>query len=101
MEKPRTSKFLDELRSINCKLANPVAAIIPNRTQKMPPMMGSGIVMKRAPNLDKTTNTIIINAATWITLLLPTYSKLSLIHSFCHLISFSFYFSDSNGSNVF
>ena len=61
MEKPRTSKFLDELRSINCKLANPVAAIIPNRI--MPPMMGSGIVMKRAPNLDKTPNTIIIKAA--------------------------------------
>ena len=63
MEKPRTSKFLDELRSIHCKLANPMAAIIPNRTQKMPPMMGSGIVMKRAPNLDKTPNTIIIKAA--------------------------------------
>ena len=55
MEKPRTSKFLDELRSINCKLANPVAAIIPNRTQKMPPMMGSGIVMKKGSEFRQNT----------------------------------------------
>ncbi len=63
MEKPRTSKFLDELRSINCKLANPVAAIIPKRTQNMPPIIGSGMVIKREPNFDKTPKIIIINAA--------------------------------------
>jgi hypothetical protein len=44
-------------------LAKPVAAIIPNRTQNMPPMIGSGMVIKRAPNFDKTPKTIIIKAA--------------------------------------
>ncbi len=63
MEKPRTSKFLDELRSINCKLAKPVAAIIPNRTQNMPPIIGSWMVMKRERNFDKIPKTIIIKAA--------------------------------------
>ncbi len=62
MEKPGTSKFLDELRSINCKLANPVAAIIPKRTQNMPPIIGSGMVMKREQNLDKIPKSIIIKA---------------------------------------
>ena len=52
-EKPRTNKFLDEFRSTNCKFDRPTAAIIPNMTQKIPPTIGSGIVMKKAPNLER------------------------------------------------
>ena len=72
MENPRMSKFLDEFKSMNCKFERPVAAIMPNMTQNTPPIIGSGIVMKRAPNFDKTPKKSIIKAAAWITLLLPT-----------------------------
>jgi len=56
----------------NWRFDNPAAVIIPNMTQKVPPMMGSGIVMKRAPILDKTPKRSIMKAAAWITLRLPT-----------------------------
>lgn len=55
----------------------PVAAIMPNMTQKIPPMIGSGIVIKRAPNFDNKPKNIIIRAAAWITRLLPTYLNLN------------------------
>ena len=51
----------------------PVGVIMPNMIQKMPPIMGSGMVTNRAPNLENIPNTSIIIAAACITLLLPTF----------------------------
>lgn len=47
---------------------------VPNMTMKTPPIMGSGMVTKSAPNLPKTPNMIIITAPTCITLRLATYN---------------------------
>ena len=49
MEKPRTKRFLVELRSINWRFERPTAVIIPNITQNMPPTIGLGIVRKQDP----------------------------------------------------
>lgn len=50
---------------------SPNAVIIPNMTQNNPPTTGSGIIIKIAPNLLITPCNTIINAAHWITRLLP------------------------------
>ena len=38
---------------MNWTLESPTAVMMPNMTQKMPPMIGVGIVKKRAPNCAK------------------------------------------------
>lgn len=45
---------------------------LPNVVERTPPITGSGIVEKKAPNLPKTPTIIRMHAATWITSLLPT-----------------------------
>ena len=72
MEKPRTKRFLVELRSTNWRLERPTAVMMPNMTVKIPPMIGFGMVTMRAESLDKTPKRIMMAAAHWITLLLPT-----------------------------
>jgi len=64
--------FLDELRLTPCKLESPTAATVANTTQKMPPMIGSGMVMNAAPTFPNNENKIINNPAAWITRRLPT-----------------------------
>ena len=70
--KPRTTRFLVELRSTNWRLERPTAVMIPNMTQKIPPMIGSGMVTQRAPILLTTPMQRRMPAAYWMTLLLPT-----------------------------
>lgn len=53
----------------------PKAAIIPNITQKSPPITGSGIIMNTAPNLLITPWRIIRTQAYCMTLLLPICSN--------------------------
>ena len=72
IEKPKTKRFLGELRSTNWRLERPTAVMIPNITEKMPPMIGSGMVTKRAPTLLTTPMQRRRTAAYWMTLLLPT-----------------------------
>ena len=67
-----TNRFLDELRSTNWRLESPTAAMMPNMTQKRPPMMGEGMVRNRAPTLFKTPNNSMMTPAHWTTRLLPT-----------------------------
>ena len=38
-EKPRMNRFLVEFRSTNCRLDRPTAVMIPNMTEKMPPII--------------------------------------------------------------
>ena len=64
IEKPRMKRFRDEFRSTNWTLDMPTAATMENITQKMPPIMGSGIVTKNVPNLEKRPKMIIINPPT-------------------------------------
>ena len=52
-ENPRTNRFLEELRLANWALESPTAVIMPNMMQKRPPMIGSGIVTKKAPSFEK------------------------------------------------
>jgi hypothetical protein len=73
MEKPITRRLRGELRSTNWRLERPTAVIMPNMTQKMPPMMGVGTVRKRAPTLLTTPNRMSMSAAYWITRRLPTF----------------------------
>lgn len=46
--------------------------ILPNITKNIPPIIGSGIVTNRAPNLPITPRSMTTTAATWITRRLPT-----------------------------
>ena len=75
MEKPRMKRFLEEFRLMNWTLERPTAVIMENMTQKMPPTIGSGIVTKNAPNLDRRPKKIIMIAPYWMTRLDPTWSK--------------------------
>lgn len=50
MEKPRTNRLRDELRSTNCRLERPTAVIMPNNVQNSAPRTGSGNDAKRALN---------------------------------------------------
>lgn len=59
----------------------PKAVIIPNITQNIPPMIGSGITINTAPNLLMTPCNNISKQAYWITLRLPIY-KLILLDRF-------------------
>ena len=63
-ENPSTNRFREELRSMNCRLESPTATMIPNMAQKMPPMIGSGMLTKNAPNLENRLNTIMNMAPT-------------------------------------
>ena len=65
-------RFLVEFRSTNCRFDSPTAVMIPNMTEKMPPMMGSGIVTNSAPTLLHTPMKSSMAAAYWMTRLLPT-----------------------------
>ncbi len=56
------------------KRAVPAAVMIPNMTQKIPPMRGSGMVTNRAPNLEKTPKANIMNELDKMTRRLPTCS---------------------------
>ena len=71
-ENPRMKRLRDELRSMNCTLERPTAAIIPNMTMKIPPTTGSGMVMKKAPNFEKRPKKIMMRAPHWITRREPT-----------------------------
>ena len=59
------------------RLDIPTAAIIPNITRNMPPITGSGMVIKTAPNFPKIPRTIIRMPVVWMTNLLPTWYKMS------------------------
>ena len=84
MEKPRTKRFLVELRSTNCRLERPTAVMMPNMTVKIPPMIGLGMVTMRAASLEKIPKRIMMAAAHWITLLLPTWGGQSKVHQRGH-----------------
>ena len=51
---------LVELRSTNCRFDRPTAVMIPNMTEKIPPIIGSGMVTNKAPILLHTPIKIII-----------------------------------------
>ena len=53
----------------------PTAAIIPNITRNIPPITGSGMVMKTAPNLPKIPRRIIRIPVVWRTRRLPTWDR--------------------------
>ena len=72
IEKPSTNRFLVEFKSTNCKLDKPTAVIIENMTTNNPPMIGSGMSTKMAPNFDKIPKIIMTRAPHWMTLRLPT-----------------------------
>ena len=73
MEKPKTKRFLEELRSTNCRLESPTAVIIPNKVQNRAPRTGSGREANRALNLPTMPSSNIMAAPYWITRLLPTW----------------------------
>lgn len=79
IEKPSTRRFRAEFMSTNCKFDSPAAEIMLNITQKMPPIIGSGIVIKSAPNFDSTPKKIIAKAAAKMTRLLPTCDFLTRV----------------------
>lgn len=74
MEKPRTNRLRDELRSTNCRLERPTAVIMPNNVQNSAPRTGSGNDAKRALNFPTIPSSSISAAPYWITRLLPTYT---------------------------
>lgn len=63
------------LQFITCKLDIPTAAIIPNITRNMPPMTGSGMVIKTAPNFPNMPRMIIRMPVVWRTSRLPTWKN--------------------------
>ena len=58
--KPRMNRLRVEFRSTNWRFESPTAAIMPNMAQYMPPTMGSGIVVKSAPNLPNIARPILL-----------------------------------------
>lgn len=66
-------RFLVELRSVNWRTDIPTAATIPKTTVKLPPIIGSGIRVRTAPNLPMMPHTNRISPATWKTRRLATY----------------------------
>ena len=56
-------RFRDEFKSTNCKFDIPTAPMIPNITINTPPIMGSGIVVNKAPILPRTPTPIMIKPA--------------------------------------
>lgn len=72
-ENPNINKFLDEFRSTKCNGESPTELITANIMQKMPPIIGSGMVTKRAPNFPSIPNNIIRTDPNCKTLLLATY----------------------------
>lgn len=77
MEKPRTKRFLEELRSTNCRLDRPTAVIMPKRVQNKAPKTGSGRDANRALNLPTSPKNSIMAAPYWITRLLPTWKTVT------------------------
>ena len=73
IENPRMNKFLVEFRLTNCRFDNPTDETMPNMTQKIPPIIGSGIVTNNAPNFENSPNKIMIKPPTCITRRLPTF----------------------------
>ena len=73
IEKPSMNKFRVEFKLTNWRFDNPTDETMPNMTQKMPPIIGSGIVTNNAPNLENRPNIIIIKPPTCITRRLPTF----------------------------
>lgn len=57
---------------LTCKLETPAALMTPNITINIPPITGSGIVVKTAPILPKTPIKTIKTPLVKITILLPT-----------------------------
>lgn len=64
------------------RLDIPTAVIIPNITRNIPPMTGTGMVIKIAPNFPKIPRKIIRTAVVWRTNLLPTWNKNSRTNSY-------------------
>lgn len=94
MEKPRTNRLRDELRSTNCRLERPTAVIMPNSVQNSAPRTGSGNDANRALNLPTIPSSSISAAPYWITRLLPTYTikhterrnTLIYFHLMCYIL---------------
>jgi len=59
IEKPKTKIFLDEFKSTDCKLESPTAVTVANTTENIPPIIGTGILTKTAPNFPTKENIII------------------------------------------
>lgn len=99
MEKPKTKIFLEEFMSMacrmrceiskleyriidlqnneiiplfTCRLEIPAAVMTPNMIRNIPPITGSGMVVKIAPNLPSIPNKIITTPLRRITVRLPT-----------------------------
>lgn len=73
--KPRDTPritVLRELRETSSKVDKPTDTIMPTVTIKIPPMIGSGIVAKKAATFPKTARNIKTNAAATKTILLAT-----------------------------
>jgi len=68
--------FLELLRSTPCKFDSPTAVTVAKTTQKTPPIIGSGILIKTAPTLLISAQQIISPPAAWITLRAPTFVTL-------------------------
>ena len=60
---------------MNWTLDKPTAATIANIVAKIPPMIGSGIITKTAPNFSNIPRMSMIRAAYWTTERAPTLSK--------------------------
>lgn len=75
-EKPRTKRFLEELRSTYCRVDRPTDEMMANITQNTPPTTGSGIVTNTAPTLPSIPNANMMIAPTCTTRRLPTYMTL-------------------------
>lgn len=81
-ENANTILYSVTLNVFTWRLDTPTAAITPNITRNMPPMTGSGIVIKIAPNFPKIPRMIIRIPAVWRTNLLPTYSCIKKEHMY-------------------
>lgn len=66
-------KMYENSIKYTCRLEIPTAATMPNMMRNIPPMTGSGIVIKTALNLPKSPKMIIRSPAVWSTNLLPTW----------------------------
>lgn len=71
-EKPQIRRLRGLFIWMNCKLDNPIPAIIEKVTKNTPPTMGCGSVTNTAENLVIKPIIIMRNAAYWITLRFPT-----------------------------
>ena len=65
IDDPIIQRFLPEVNETNWRLDNPTEVTIPKLTRTIPPRTGSGIRVKRAPNLPHTPAIINIIPAAW------------------------------------